>query len=157
MDPSDRLLEIGCGRGTAVALICLRLAGGRITAIDRSPTMVRLAEQRNADQVATGRAVFRTEALERADFAGERFDKIFAINVNLFWVRSSVTELDHIRRLLRPGGALYLFYEPPTTTRARGIAERVTALLGEHGFPTTTRTAVTSRGTSVLAIIARPR
>jgi hypothetical protein len=34
--PSDRLLEIGCGPGVAVSLICETLSTGTITAIDRS-------------------------------------------------------------------------------------------------------------------------
>jgi cyclopropane fatty-acyl-phospholipid synthase-like methyltransferase len=35
VDPSDRLLEIGCGVGSSVSFICNRLIDGTITAIDR--------------------------------------------------------------------------------------------------------------------------
>ena len=62
-DPDDHLLEIGCVL-VAVALVCERLEGGRVTAIDRSPTAIRRAAARNAAQVAAGRAVLRTAALE---------------------------------------------------------------------------------------------
>ena len=114
-DPDERLLEIGCGPGVALLLICERLVGGRIVAIDRSATAISRATRRNAGCLAAGKAVLRTVALEElqpADVLGERerFDTVFAMNVNLFWVRSPATELELIRRLLRPGGALSLFY-----------------------------------------------
>lgn len=154
--PSDHLLEIGCGRGAAVSLVCLRLATGKVLAIDRSLTMTRIAERRNLAHVAAGRAVFQTAALDAADLAGERFDKIFAVNVNLFWVRSAIPQLDLVRRLLKPGGALYLFHEPPTVSRAKAFADRLVPFLTEQGFATTSSTATTRRRTSLLCLIARP-
>src|SRR5919109_3459863 len=82
--PDDELLEIGCGRGVAVELICAKLDRGKITAIDRSATMTAAAEQRNAEHVAAGRALIRTTDLAAADLPRGAFDKVFAINVNLF-------------------------------------------------------------------------
>lgn len=35
VDPSDRILEIGCGNGTAVSMVCSKLINGTIIAVDR--------------------------------------------------------------------------------------------------------------------------
>src|SRR5688572_32158921 len=91
VDPDDRVLEIGCGHGVAVSLVCERLTSGRITAIDRSQKMIEMAARRNREHVASGRAVLKTAALEQADLGDERFDKVFAFNVAPFWLdRKSV-------------------------------------------------------------------
>src|ERR687897_131867 len=68
LDPADRVLEVGCGHGVAVSLVCERLTSGRITAIDRSKKMIEMAARRNREHVAGGKAVLKTAALEKADF-----------------------------------------------------------------------------------------
>jgi len=83
--PADRLLEVGCGHGVAVSLVCERLTTGTITAIDRSPKMIEMATRRNREHVEAGRAVLETVALEDADLGDRRFDKVFAFNVAPFW------------------------------------------------------------------------
>ena len=154
--PTDHVLEIGCGRGVAASLVCQRLSGGRIVAIDRSATMAKTAEQRNIDSVAAGRAVFLATSLDAAELDGERFDKVFAVNVNLFWVRSAARELNLIRRVLKPGGTLHLFSEPPQAARATAIADNVVAFLTEQGFATTTLSTNTTPSRAVVCVTARP-
>ena len=142
--PDDQILEIGPGPGVSVALVCERLTGGRITAIDRSATAIERATRRNAHHVAAGKAVFKqldladVELVRRA-LAGRRFDKAFAVNVNLFWVRPADAELELLKDLLRPGGALHLVYDPPATEQADRVTEMVTAALAGHGFGTEVR------------------
>lgn len=55
--PADRLLEVGCGHGVAVSLVCERLTTGTITAIDRSPKMIEMATRRNREHVDAGSGV----------------------------------------------------------------------------------------------------
>lgn len=156
VDPADRLLEIGCGRGTAVHLVCQRLVEGKITAIDRSLTMVKIAEERNSGHVASGRAAFQAVPLDAVDLSGEQFDKVFAINVNLFWVRSSAGQAEIVRGLLKPDGTVFLCYEPPGMPRAKMIAERVSGLLTELGFAVSASFATTRRSTALLCLTTRP-
>jgi SAM-dependent methyltransferase len=156
--PDDRLLEIGCGNGIAVSLVCDRLVDGRIVAIDRSAAAIRQAERRNRDHISAGRAVVRLGALEefgvleQSDLDGERFDKIFAVNVNLFWTRSPAAELTLLKRLLRPAGGLYLCYEPPEATRVAELVKRLPVTLAKHGFAATAVTSATTGSTSLLCV-----
>ncbi len=126
LDPADRVLEVGCGHGVAVSLVCERLTTGRITAIDRSEKMIEMAARRNREHVAAGRAVLKTAALEKANFGDERFDKVFAFNVAPFW-RQPKEALGIVRRHLTPDGAVYLFWDARHTQpgRARDLADQL--------------------------------
>lgn len=134
VEPGDRLLEVGCGHGVAVSLVCERLDGGSITAIDRSATMIAMASTRNADCVAAGVASFQTVSLHEADFDGARFDKVFAIHVGVFLLGQPARELEVVRNHLAPGGRLYLAYEPLVADQARKTVETLSAVLDGHGF-----------------------
>jgi ubiquinone/menaquinone biosynthesis C-methylase UbiE len=132
--PGDRVLEVGCGHGVAATLVCSRLGRrGAFMGIDRSPKMIEAARKRNASYVASGQARFAVARFE--DVAGERFDKLFAIHVALFWREPAVT-LGKARELLAPGGTLSLFSQAPgwDAGQARAFTEMLGGVLGEHGF-----------------------
>ena len=65
-------------------LVCERLVGGRLTAVDRSAKMIAAAERRNAEYVEDGRAEFLLGELEALDLGERRFDVVFAVRVGLF-------------------------------------------------------------------------
>lgn len=67
IQPEDQILEIGCGHGVAATFVCERLNGGRLTAIDRSPAMIRAATRRNIAYVEAGVAEFIQGSFEDAD------------------------------------------------------------------------------------------
>jgi SAM-dependent methyltransferase len=86
----------------------------------------------------------------------DRFDKIFAMNVNLFWVRSPARELDLLKRLLGPGGALYLFYgygerPQPGKDVMNAVPGALTGHLTESGFTVDVR-----QGPGVVCVAASP-
>lgn len=134
VEPTDRLLEIGCGHGVAVSLVCEKLDGGRITAIDRSPKMIAMAEKRNTEYVAAGVASFVTTSLHDADFDGALFDKIFAIHVGVFVRGRPVRELQVIKDCLAPGGSTYFVYQPLAADQARPTVDTLSGVLADHGF-----------------------
>jgi cyclopropane fatty-acyl-phospholipid synthase-like methyltransferase len=132
VQPGERILEIGCGRGVAAQLVCERLGGGHLTAIDRSAAAIAAAEERNREHVRAGRATFLQAALADASLGGP-FDRVFAANVNVFWLGPR-RELEVIRRALARDGRLYLFYEPPSAAQLERAVEGCTAYLQEGGF-----------------------
>ena len=133
--PGDRVLEIGCGHGVAVTLICERLGhGGEVLAIDRSPKMIEMAERRNAAHVAAGRARFEAVSLREADLGDARFDKILAVHVPVFSRGDPARELATVREHLAPGGRLHLVDQPLDAEAVETVAERGSAVLAAHGF-----------------------
>lgn len=133
--PDDRVLEIGCGHGVAVSLVCEHLDRGRITAIDRSAKMIDAATARNREHVASGRAELMRAELRKAVLGERRFDKVFAVHVRAMW--DEPENLDVVRRHLAPGGALYLFHRQPGWRHAsdtEALERLVTQVLRGRGF-----------------------
>jgi trans-aconitate methyltransferase len=154
--PTDRLLEIGCGHGVAVSLVCERLDGGSITAIDRSPTMIEMARKRNADCVAAGVASFQAAELRDADLGGARFDKIFAIHVGVFLRGRPARELAVIKRHLTPGDTLYLVDQPLVPDQAGPTVQRLSAVLEANGFRVGDVLVRDLAGGRVTCVVAQP-
>jgi SAM-dependent methyltransferase len=132
--PGNRLLEVGCGHGVAVSLVCEKLDGGHITAIDRSAKMIEAARKRNARCVATGVASFQTASLHEAGFGDALFDKIFAIHVPVLLRGRPGRELEIIGQRLAPGGGFYLPFQPLDPEQAKPTTERLATMLESHGF-----------------------
>ncbi len=113
LQPDDRVLEIGCGHGVAATLVCERLKGGRLTAIDRSPKMIEAAARRNAAFVEAGTAEFLVARLEDIDLGERRFDVVFAVRVGLF-DREPQRARALVEPWLKPNGRLHAIFDPPT-------------------------------------------
>ena len=157
LDPADQVLEVGCGHGVAVSLVCERLTSGRITAIDRSTKMIEMAARRNREHIESGRAVLETVALEEADFGDERFDKVFAFNVAPFWLQPKEA-LGTVRRHLSPGGAVYLFWDARHTQpgAARDLAHRLSESLRLAEFSVKQVLVKNLRPVPAVCVIGRP-
>jgi hypothetical protein len=105
-------------------------------AIDRSAIQIERARRRNEAHLASGRLTLEAVSLADLDVAAAQFGKVFAINVNVFWIGPASDELARVSEVLLPGGTLFLFYEAPSPARARMAAERVAAVLEPVGFTT---------------------
>jgi SAM-dependent methyltransferase len=155
--PADRLLEVGCGHGVAVSLLCETLTTGTITAIDRSPKMIEMATRRNREHVDAGRAEFEAVALEDADLGERRFDKVFAFNVAPFWLEPE-RALGAVRRHLAPDAAVYVFWDGRhfAADGARDLSNQLAERLREGGLSIDRVLVEDLRPVPAVCVIGRP-
>jgi SAM-dependent methyltransferase len=156
VEPSDRVLEVGCGHGAAATLVCERLDAGRLTAIDRSAKMIAMASRRNKEHVAAGKAVFENVPLERAEFGEERFDKVFGVHVADLWRSDEAVAV--VRRHLAPGGGLFVINQAPgwrAPEDARGSAEQMAESLRGRGFAVGEPIVEQLESAPVVCVVAR--
>jgi trans-aconitate methyltransferase len=152
VQPNDQVLEIGCGAGHAAGLIASRLDKGRLLAIDRSESGVDRTKRRNEALVETGRLVVRHIDLATLRVPVKRLDKVFAFNVNLFWVRDCHNEVALLHERLSPGGTIHLFYEATRRDQVPTVVEKSSAALAHAGFRVS---VVQSERPPVVGIIGR--
>ena len=126
---TESVLEIGCGHGVAVRLVLERLSTGHITALDRSQKMIDLVRSIDDERLTT-----RAEALEEADFGEQRFDAIFAVNLD-FNLRLGTRWPGMLKALLKPGGRLVLAFDPPPDSgKGHAFAGKSLDRLSAAGF-----------------------
>ena len=152
VQPSDHVLEIGCGPGYGAEMICERLETGKLFAIDRSESGVDRTKRRCARFVESGRLTVRQIDLATLRVPVKRLHKVFAFNVNLFWVRDCADEIALLHERVLPGGAVYLFFDANRPETVPNIVRKSSAALQEGGF----RVSVVNQVTPpVVGIIGR--
>lgn len=145
VQPDERVLELGCGPGVALAALAERAVSGLVVGVDHSPVMISQAQRLNAAAVATCRVRLLRSSVEDLllDPAepepplDEPFDAVLAVNNVGFW-----TEPDRcligVRRLLRPAGRIALVSQPrspgATAATSRAAGSELADLLAQAGF-----------------------
>ena len=107
--PTDRILEIGFGPGIAIGKSAAQ--AGQVVGIDHSALMLRQATWRNRELIAQGKLTLMPGSAEELTPELGLFDKIYSMNVVLFW-REPVSVFRRLRNLLKPGGVLLTGYMP---------------------------------------------
>ncbi|HEX6151381.1 class I SAM-dependent methyltransferase [Nocardioides sp.] len=152
VQPGDNILEIGCGPGYGAELICQRLETGKLFAIDRSESGVDRTKRRCAKYVEAGRLTVRQIDLATLRVPVKRLTKVFAFNVNLFWVRDCADEVALLHERVLPGGAVFLFYEAKQPELVPTIVQKGSAALTKAGFRVS---VVEQKAPPVVGLIAK--
>jgi ubiquinone/menaquinone biosynthesis C-methylase UbiE len=146
IQPTDHILEAGCGPGLALQGFAARAKEGLVVGIDASPIMVDQARKRNAAEILAGRVEIQLGDASRLPYPDASFDKVVAVHVIYFW-SDAVATLQELRRVLQPGGVVAIGFllkkhAPRVTQKAFAqtgatlypVEEDVAALLAAAGF-----------------------
>lgn len=137
IQPADRVLEIGFGPGLALGWAAERATQGTVVGIDHSELMVREASRRNGRAVREGRMRLYAGSVEALPGNEGPFDRVFAVNVALFWPDVAAVAR-RVAAVMRPGGRLALTFQPrqakATNEAARRGGERLAESLCTAGF-----------------------
>jgi len=127
VQPGDQVLEVGFGPGFAVECAAKLANRGKVVGIDHSPLMLRQASTRNARAIEAGRVELLLGSADRLPGLPSCFDKVFAVNVYMFW-DEPVTVLRGLRSAMKPEGTLTLTLQP----RRRGADDEDTRQAAER-------------------------
>ena len=100
--PDARVLDVGCGSGWATRLLAEHASNGRVTGIDISDEMIRLARE---SSLLFPKVDYQVASAEQLPFADGEFDHVFSME-SLYYYANIPAALREIRRVLRPAGLL---------------------------------------------------
>jgi SAM-dependent methyltransferase len=137
LQPRDRVLEVGVGPGLALRRAAELAHRGRVVGLDHSALMVQQARRRNARAVACGLVDLRLGSAEHLPDLGGRFDKVFGVNVFMFW-KDPLPVLAGLRAVMEPGATIGLTHQArrrgATSDDTRAGAARIAEALRSAGF-----------------------
>jgi SAM-dependent methyltransferase len=135
--PTDRVIELGCGPGVAIAALAARAVRGSVVGVDHSEVMIRQAGRRNRAAVRAGRVRLIHTPVERLPPGEGPFDAALAVNTVGMWP-DPAARLRELAQLLRPGGRVALVSQPrrpgATAATSAAAADELAALLTGAGF-----------------------
>ena len=100
VSPDARVLDIGCGSGWASRLLADNASAGRVTGIDISDEMIRVAR---AQSQSYPNVDFEVASAEQLPFADGEFTHAFSME-SLYYYRNIPRALSEIHRVMKTGG-----------------------------------------------------
>ena len=100
VSPDSRVLDIGCGSGWASRLLADYAFEGRVTGIDISDEMIRVAREQTQSHPNVD---FEVASAEQLPFADNEFTHAFSME-SLYYYRNIPKALSEIHRVMKVGG-----------------------------------------------------
>ncbi len=100
--PSDRVLDVGCGTGILLQQLALTYPQSRLFGVDPVPEMLQVARQRLPATIELSQGW-----AQKLPFEDEQFDVVISCNM-FHYIHQPMTALQEMRRVLRSGGELVI-------------------------------------------------
>ena len=100
VEPGSRVLDIGCGSGWATRLLADYASQGRVTGIDISDEMIRVAQEQSKSYANVD---FKVASAEELPFADNEFTRAFSME-SLYYYENIPKALGEIHRVMKAGG-----------------------------------------------------
>jgi ubiquinone/menaquinone biosynthesis C-methylase UbiE len=160
IEPSDRILDLGCGHGRSLTELAARAPTGPAIGVDSSRLMVDIAARRNRALIQPDRVEVVPGRVESLPFPENFFDKVLCVHVLYFW-KDLELPLREIARVLKPGGRLGLSFRtkadlaavetfPPEIYRFPALVD-VTAAIAQAALDVHAASDLTSEPVLLLA------
>lgn len=103
-NPTDRVLDLGCGTGWASRRLARMVPEGEVVGIDVADEMLRRAEQASSG-IANVRYLWGSA--EKIPAADNSFDKVLSVE-SFYYYADQGKALDELRRVMALGGRLFI-------------------------------------------------
>jgi arsenite methyltransferase len=104
LQPSDRILDLGCGTGWASRRMARVATAGEVVGLDVADEMLRRAEQASSN-LKNVRYVWGSA--EKIPAPDNSFSKVLSVE-SFYYYADQGKALDELRRVLAPGGRLFI-------------------------------------------------
>jgi SAM-dependent methyltransferase len=110
IQPTDTILDVGCGGGRAIDTMAKAASEGRVCGVDYSATSVDVARRVNAAAIEAGRVCVQQASVSALPFPAAKFDLVTAVETHYYWP-DLLSDLREVRRVLKPDGRVVLIAE----------------------------------------------
>ena len=104
IQPRDRILDVGCGKGWAGRLLAELVPEGLVVGVDISEQMVHNARAKSA---ACENLMFILGEADDIPWQNDFFSKVLSVDA-FYYFENAEKALQEIRRVMSPGGSLWI-------------------------------------------------
>ncbi|MGC2280378.1 MAG: class I SAM-dependent methyltransferase [Candidatus Acidiferrales bacterium] len=104
IDPTDNILDVGCGAGWLSRILAQRVPQGRVVGMDISDEMIRHAREAS---VASENLVFVVGGVDEIPWEANFFSRVISVESSYYWP-DPAKGLREINRVLAEGGSVWI-------------------------------------------------